>query len=152
MSRIARAHGGMSGGASAGKSGYDLTFAIAYLRDFALLFHVLGESFETFVAWSALEGLCERVGVTWIMTMTGCYFFSRPVFCDRWISKFCFVFCFFPHKISVVRGNKKKKFPESKTILVHAHGSDVTSLTHSPSDQKGCETLLQCVRRAAPNR
>lgn len=62
MSRIARAHGGMSGGASAGKSGYDLTFAIAYLRDFALLFHVLGESFETFVAWSALEGLCERVG------------------------------------------------------------------------------------------
>lgn len=52
----------MSGGASAGKSGYDLTFAIAYLRDFALLFHVLGESFETFVAWSALEGLCERVG------------------------------------------------------------------------------------------
>lgn len=59
--RIARAHGGMAGGASTGKSGYDLTFAIAYLRDFAMLFHVLGESFETFVAWSALEGLCDRV-------------------------------------------------------------------------------------------
>lgn len=61
VSKIAKAHGGLSGGASAGKSGYDLTFAIAYLRDFALLFHVLGESFETFVSWSALEGLCERV-------------------------------------------------------------------------------------------
>lgn len=61
VSRIARSHGGLSGGASAGKSGYDLTFAIAYLRDFALLFDVLGESFETFVSWTALEGLCEKV-------------------------------------------------------------------------------------------
>lgn len=61
MSRIAQSHGGLSGGASAGKSGYDLTFAIAYLRDFALLFDVLGESFETFVSWTALEGLCEKV-------------------------------------------------------------------------------------------
>lgn len=62
VSRIARCHGGVSGGASAGKSGYDLTFAIAYLRDFALTFDVLGESFETFVSWTALEGLCDRVG------------------------------------------------------------------------------------------
>ncbi|CAM9784572.1 unnamed protein product [Ectocarpus sp. 8 AP-2014] len=61
VSRIAQSHGGLSGGASAGKSGYDLTFAIAYLRDFALLFDVLGESFETFVSWTALEGLCEKV-------------------------------------------------------------------------------------------
>ncbi|CAM9110256.1 unnamed protein product, partial [Hapterophycus canaliculatus] len=61
VSRIARCQGGLSGGASAGKSGYDLTFAIAYLRDFALLFDVLGESFETFVSWTALEGLCEKV-------------------------------------------------------------------------------------------
>lgn len=60
VSKIARSHGGLSGGASAGKSGYDLTFAIAYLRDFALLFDVLGESFETFVSWTALEGLCEK--------------------------------------------------------------------------------------------
>ncbi|CAN0412458.1 unnamed protein product, partial [Scytosiphon promiscuus] len=61
VSKIARSRGGLSGGASAGKSGYDLTFAIAYLRDFALLFDVLGESFETFVSWTALEGLCEKV-------------------------------------------------------------------------------------------
>lgn len=61
VSRIARYHGGIPGGANAGRSGYDLTFAIAYLRDFALLFDILGESFETFVSWTALEGLCQRV-------------------------------------------------------------------------------------------
>ncbi|CAM9363364.1 unnamed protein product [Discosporangium mesarthrocarpum] len=61
VSRLVKTHGGIAGGASSGKAGYDLTFAIAYLRDFALGFNVLGESFETFVAWPALECLCKRV-------------------------------------------------------------------------------------------
>jgi alkyldihydroxyacetonephosphate synthase len=38
--------------ASLGKRGYETTFMIAYLRDFARTYHFLGESFETFVAWS----------------------------------------------------------------------------------------------------
>ena len=40
---------------------YDLTFAIAYLRDFALSHHVLGESFETFVPWSLMKECVARV-------------------------------------------------------------------------------------------
>ena len=37
------------------------TYAIAYLRDFALSHHVLAESFETFVPWSKLGTMIERV-------------------------------------------------------------------------------------------
>ncbi|CAB1112580.1 unnamed protein product [Ectocarpus sp. CCAP 1310/34] len=82
VSRIARSHGALSGGASAGKSGYDLTFAIAYLRDFALLFDVLGESFETFVSWTALEGLCEKVNVLVAVCVCFASRVSSPVITD----------------------------------------------------------------------
>jgi len=49
---LANVHNGILTGANIGKSGYDLTFAIAYLRDFALSHYFLAESFETFVPWS----------------------------------------------------------------------------------------------------
>ena len=51
---LASVHGGILAGSKVGKAGYDLTFAIAYLRDFALNYNILGESFETFVPWSKL--------------------------------------------------------------------------------------------------
>jgi alkyldihydroxyacetonephosphate synthase len=57
MGDIAAAHGGMMLGSNIGKAGYDLTFMIAYLRDFAMTYHLLGESFETFVPWSKVETL-----------------------------------------------------------------------------------------------
>jgi alkyldihydroxyacetonephosphate synthase len=54
---IASSHGGMMLGSQIGKAGYELTFMIAYLRDFAMTYHLLGESFETFVPWSRIETL-----------------------------------------------------------------------------------------------
>jgi alkyldihydroxyacetonephosphate synthase len=54
---LAASHGGVRLGSRIGKAGYDLTFMIAYLRDFALTYHVLGESFETFVPWSKIDQL-----------------------------------------------------------------------------------------------
>ena len=53
--------GGVFAGEATGRSGYRLTFAIAYLRDFALTHRVLGESFETFVPWSLLKECVARV-------------------------------------------------------------------------------------------
>ena len=55
IKKISSKYGGILAGASNGKAGYDLTFAIAYLRDFAMTYYCLGESFETFVPWSKLE-------------------------------------------------------------------------------------------------
>ena len=56
---LATAHGGILAGARVGQAGYSLTFAIAYLRDFALNYRILGESFEAFVPWSRLAHVIE---------------------------------------------------------------------------------------------
>jgi alkyldihydroxyacetonephosphate synthase len=59
--RIASRHRGMKAGAENGRRGYQLTFSIAYIRDFMLEHYVLAESFETSVAWSHVEDLVENV-------------------------------------------------------------------------------------------
>jgi alkyldihydroxyacetonephosphate synthase len=59
--RIASRHGGLSAGAENGRKGYEMTFAIAYLRDFVMRHYILAESFETSVAWSDALALCDRV-------------------------------------------------------------------------------------------
>jgi alkyldihydroxyacetonephosphate synthase len=59
--RIASKHGGLKAGAANGKRGYQLTFAIAYIRDFMMDHYLLGESFETSVPWSEALDLCENV-------------------------------------------------------------------------------------------
>ena len=57
---IASSHCGILAGSSVGRAGYDLTFAIAYLRDFALNYDILGESFEAFVPWSVVKEVIDR--------------------------------------------------------------------------------------------
>jgi alkyldihydroxyacetonephosphate synthase len=58
---LARRHGGLRAGADNGRKGYELTFSIAYLRDFIMPLWILGESFETSVPWNGALALCERV-------------------------------------------------------------------------------------------
>ena len=59
--RLAARHRGLRAGASNGERGYQLTFAIAYIRDFMMDHHVLGESFETAVGWSDALSLAANV-------------------------------------------------------------------------------------------
>lgn len=59
--RLARRHGGLRAGASNGERGYQLTFGIAYIRDFVMKHWILAESFETSVPWSQALALCENV-------------------------------------------------------------------------------------------
>ena len=59
--RIAKRHRGMKGGAENGERGYQLTYGIAYLRDWILNHYLLAESFETSVAWSDAVTLCNNV-------------------------------------------------------------------------------------------
>lgn len=61
LAALAKRHGGMLAGGENGASGYQLTFAIAYIRDFMARHWVLAESFETSVPWSKVESLCDRV-------------------------------------------------------------------------------------------
>lgn len=59
--RIARRHQGMKGGSSNGKRGYQLTYGIAYLRDWILKHWILAESFETSASWSDALAVCNNV-------------------------------------------------------------------------------------------
>ncbi|KAK2591963.1 hypothetical protein QQS21_010335 [Conoideocrella luteorostrata] len=58
---LARKHGGLYAGAANGKQGYELTFAIAYIRDFAMTIDIFAESFETSCTWTAAPELYQRV-------------------------------------------------------------------------------------------
>ena len=61
LRRIASRHGGMGAGAENGRRGYQLTYGIAYIRDFIMRHHILAESFETSVPWSKTVSLCANV-------------------------------------------------------------------------------------------
>jgi alkyldihydroxyacetonephosphate synthase len=59
--RIAVRHGGMKAGSENGRRGYQLTYSIAYIRDFLMNYYIIAESFETSVAWSDALNLCNNV-------------------------------------------------------------------------------------------
>lgn len=59
--KIAEKHGGVPAGETNGERGYMLTFVIGYIRDLALEFNVLAESFETSVSWNRTLSLCRNV-------------------------------------------------------------------------------------------
>jgi alkyldihydroxyacetonephosphate synthase len=59
--RIAARHGGMKAGSENGRRGYQLTYSIAYIRDFLMPYYIIAESFETSVPWSNALALCENV-------------------------------------------------------------------------------------------
>ncbi|CAK0819058.1 unnamed protein product [Prorocentrum cordatum] len=61
LSPLVRRAGGVWGGSSSGEAGYALTFAIAYLRDFALDHRILSESLETMAPWSVVDSVWPAV-------------------------------------------------------------------------------------------
>ena len=58
---IAARHGGMKAGDENGRRGYQLTYSIAYIRDFLMNYYIIAESFETSVTWSDAPALCDNV-------------------------------------------------------------------------------------------
>ena len=59
--RIAARHGGMKAGSENGRRGYQLTYSIAYIRDFLMNYYIIAESFETSVSWSDALALTTNV-------------------------------------------------------------------------------------------
>ncbi|XP_058813417.1 alkyldihydroxyacetonephosphate synthase-like [Topomyia yanbarensis] len=58
---IAKKFGAIRGGEHNGRKGYMLTFVVAYIRDFAWDLNIVGESFETSIAWDKCISLCTNV-------------------------------------------------------------------------------------------
>jgi alkyldihydroxyacetonephosphate synthase len=61
LNALAKKTGGLAGGPEAGKRGYRVTFAIAYIRDFLNKLGVLGETFETSAPWDRIEAITSEV-------------------------------------------------------------------------------------------
>jgi alkyldihydroxyacetonephosphate synthase len=59
--KIAARHGGMKAGDENGRRGYQLTYSIAYIRDFLMNYYIIAESFETSVPWTKALALCDNV-------------------------------------------------------------------------------------------
>lgn len=59
--KVAAEFGGVPAGEKNGERGYTLTFVIAYIRDIALDFCIVAESFETSVPWDRALPLCRNV-------------------------------------------------------------------------------------------
>jgi alkyldihydroxyacetonephosphate synthase len=61
VQKLVKQHQGMMAGAESGKSGYNLTYAIAYIRDLSARFDMMAESFETTVPWDKIHQVCKAV-------------------------------------------------------------------------------------------
>ncbi|OGM40782.1 hypothetical protein ABOM_011125 [Aspergillus bombycis] len=57
---IANFLGGLAAGAENAQRGYEMTFTIAYIRDFFMGLSIFAESFETSCPWSNAAHLCEK--------------------------------------------------------------------------------------------
>jgi len=58
---IAKQFRGLPAGEENGEKGYQLTFAIAYLRDLAFDYYIIAESFETSAPWDKVSQLIKNV-------------------------------------------------------------------------------------------
>lgn len=58
---IAKGYGALPAGSKNGERGYQMTFMIAYLRDFIMEHHWILESFEASMAWPVVMICCEKV-------------------------------------------------------------------------------------------
>jgi len=61
LAALAARHRGFFAGSSNGKRGYNLTFAIAYIRDFLAKLNVLGETLESTLPWDKIHSIVAAV-------------------------------------------------------------------------------------------
>ena len=64
--------------------GYQLTFAIAYIRDLLSQYYMIGETFETSVPWNNIKEVCHSVEYT--LQEETKYLNSKPFLSYRIIS------------------------------------------------------------------
>ena len=83
IKNLACKHGAICAGSEIGKAGYSMTYAIAYIRDFALTFGFLAESFETFVPWSKVSKLISATKNRLHKEHSDRALPGKPIICSR---------------------------------------------------------------------
>ena len=61
LTSLAKKYGAIAAGGKNGKGGYNLTFMIAYIRDFLFEYHIIGDTLETSVPYDKIEKVIAAV-------------------------------------------------------------------------------------------
>ncbi|MFT6866861.1 MAG: alkyldihydroxyacetonephosphate synthase [Cyclobacteriaceae bacterium] len=61
LKRLAKQYGAVAAGGKNGKGGYNLTFMIAYIRDFLFEYHIIGDTLETSVPYDKIKPMIKAV-------------------------------------------------------------------------------------------
>ncbi|KAL9693838.1 hypothetical protein quinque_013123 [Culex quinquefasciatus] len=161
---VASTHGAINGGSKGGEKGYTMTFVIAYIRDFAMEFNIMAESFETSLPWDKCLTLCRNVksrvtedchqrGITRLMIACR----VTQVYDDG-----CCVYFYLAYKhpdhlgdtnpvqlFKAVEDRARDEILASGGTLSHHHGvGKVRSRWYSQSVSTTGVTVLQAVKRA----
>ncbi|MFY0600524.1 MAG: FAD-binding oxidoreductase [Cyclobacteriaceae bacterium] len=61
LNKLAKKYGALAAGGKNGKGGYNLTFMIAYIRDFLFEYHIIGDTLETSVPYDKIQTVIKAV-------------------------------------------------------------------------------------------
>lgn len=61
LKKLAKKYGALAAGGKNGKGGYNLTFMIAYIRDFLFEYHIIGDTLETSVPYDKIQTVIKAV-------------------------------------------------------------------------------------------
>jgi alkyldihydroxyacetonephosphate synthase len=137
--RLARLHRGVHAGAENGRKGYQLTFGIAYLRDFVMNYGVLAESFETTVSWSDVAALITNVKRRLADEFTTLGFAGRPFITARITQLYDSGVCVYFY-LGVHRGNSRQPV-EAYSMLERAARDEILTSGGSLSHHHGVGRL-----------
>lgn len=131
IARKLRKYGGMFGGEANGKRGYELTYAIAYIRDFMSDHYFLGETYETTVPWNRIHEVCDTVQRVAEEQHAKSKFVGRPLVSARITQLYQTGVCiYFTHGLNYIGiKNPEAKFAKMERNIreaIIAHGGSIS--------------------------
>jgi alkyldihydroxyacetonephosphate synthase len=131
LDRLVKRYGAIYGGAENGRRGYQLTYAIAYIRDFLMRYAVIGETYETSASWDCIETICDEVKQAAELEHARYGFPGKPYVSARITQIYPTGACiYFTHGASI-RGvdNADQKFhavEQAMRAVILAHGGSIS--------------------------
>jgi len=131
LDRLVKRYGAIYGGAENGRRGYQLTYAIAYIRDFLMRYAVIGETYETSASWDCIETICDEVKQAAELEHARYGFPGKPYVSARITQIYPTGACiYFTHGASILGvDNADQKFhavEQAMRAVILAHGGSIS--------------------------
>jgi alkyldihydroxyacetonephosphate synthase len=131
LDRLVRRYGAIYGGAENGRRGYQLTYAIAYIRDFLMRYSMIGETYETSASWDCIQAICDEVKRAAELEHARHGFPGKPYVSARITQIYPTGACiYFTHGVSIFgMQNADEKFhavEQAMRAVILAHGGSIS--------------------------